>query len=431
MVFLEILTGSHSDIIYKIFKNILESIRMSFRKYATLFVISILIIIHACNPDDSPAIFDPTEVGASKPIIKSITPKDFALAAYDILTISGENFSPFTDSIKGNMVYFYTDPKQKLPGKIISATTNEIKVIPPNIGGKNVYMVVVVPDAYETVTYGPYELKYVNEKIKGTADEVVKVIAVDNNENVYEQTYPLSGNGSIYKITPEGEKTLFADLPFSQAGDMKFGNDGALYIQWNNNTNFYRIPAGGGQPELIMKFPKRMKYFDFGPNNTIYAGGAKSFSAGVYLTDMNMKLPVQVGDYTTVDIKALCVYNEYLYVADQGSGGKGIYRSKIKPDGTLDNKEVYFDWASVPAQYKNANINTIIIAKDGSIIVATTNNVDPIFKIKPDKTIEILYPGLLYSPATHLAWGKSEYFYQVRASDDPTKRGIYKIYFRN
>lgn len=405
---------------------------MSFRKYVTLFFISIFIIInYACNPDDSPAIYDPTEVGANKPIIKSITPKDFALAAYDTVVITGENFSPYTDSLKGNMVYFYTDPKQKLSGKIITATTNEIRVIPPNIGGRNVYIVVVVPNAYETATYGPYELKYINEKIKGTADEVVKVITIDNNENVYEQTYPLSGNGSVYKITPEGEKALYADLPFSQAGDMKFGSDGSLYIQWNNNTNFYRIPPSGGVPELFMKFPKRMKYFDFGPNNTIYAGGAKSFSAGIYLTDINMKEPVQVGDYTSVDIRAVSVFNGYLYVADPGSGGKGIYRSKINPDGTLENKEVYFDWSFVPTQYKNANINTIIIANDGTIIVATTNNVNPIFKIKPDKNVEILYPGLLFSPATHIAWGKGEYFYQVRASDDPTKRGIYKIYYRN
>ncbi|HUT59641.1 MAG TPA: PEP-CTERM sorting domain-containing protein [Phycisphaerae bacterium] len=76
------------------------------------------------------------------------------------------------------------------------------------------------------------------------------------------------GRGAIYRIDPNGNRTLFADglcLPEFWAGDLVFGPDGAMYVADGGNDTVWRITPepgtlallGGGAMALLMRRRRR------------------------------------------------------------------------------------------------------------------------------------------------------------------------------
>lgn len=70
----------------------------------------------------------------------------------------------------------------------------------------------------------------------------VHSIAVDSNGDIYAGTAP---NGIIYKITPEGQATVWCQLPVHYVWDMAFDSKGNLYAATGESGIIYKITDYG------------------------------------------------------------------------------------------------------------------------------------------------------------------------------------------
>jgi hypothetical protein len=79
-------------------------------------------------------------------------------------------------------------------------------------------------------------------------------------------------------------------------------------------------------------------------------------------------------------------------VAATKDGIEGVWKIPIDANGDLGTEELYFDISNLRLQTK---INAIAFAEDGNLILGLDKGPDPILVVKPDKSYEELYPGVI------------------------------------
>ena len=387
------------------------------------FIIAVFII--SCDDVNTSSVFDEDANEGNTPVISSVEPAEFALAGYDEITISGDNFSEELDNIEGNKVYFNNEPAQ-----IISASKNEIKVISPVLGGDDFSIKVVVANALNFGEFAPYKLKLIAERISVIAViDNITAMAMDVDNNLY--IHLLTDN--VYKISSGGAREEYAQIPFPKASDMKYGKEDYLYILRSNNQTLYRIPPGGGDAEEYITFTNRMRGFDFDQQQNIYAVGTRT-GAHVYTNSGSFK---ESNSFNGLDVWEVKTHGEYLYVAARGSGG-GIFRAQIvSSDGDLGIEEEVFNWNDA-IQFSDKDILGFGISAEGDIIVTTSNTPDPILKISAEGVPTPLYEGVLIPeevssvPVTNIVWGNGDSFFVSRYntnSDSTASNGVYKVFY--
>jgi hypothetical protein len=405
-----------------IWRNVMPS--KKFTSYISAIFLLQLIFIASCSEDSPTNIYDPNNSGAAAPVILSVDPADFAIAGLSEIKLIGENFSPSTDSLTGNVVYF-----DNRKGEVLSATATEIVVVPPNITGDSVTIQVVVPGAYNTAEHSPYELKVLVEQLTAfNPTEDVYAVALDLDENLYAHVRE-GGTGIIYQVSPTGEKVAYGTVPFPAASDMKYGPNGYLYCQRSTSDNFYRIAPGGGDAEIFVTLSARVRYFDFDQNLNAFLGGNGS---GIFCVKPSGDNSL-VGDYGDFDIKSVRVFEGYVYVSAiyEGSNSafpsSGIFRSEItSADGDLGDVEVVYDWNN-SGGFAGVDVGSLTFSVDGDMLVGTENS-DPVLVIHADGSSETLYSGFLGPEAAQLVWGNGDYLYQNRDDRDDFLKGVYKIF---
>jgi len=393
---------------------------------------SLLFIISGCeNKITYEPVWDPDKEGAPTPVIYSIQP-DSAYGGIIEISISGENFVPEIDQ---NFIYFGRNS-----AIVKTASANQITVIRPINLSDTVTIHLSVRDAYQSAKFGPYKLE---EGVVDVGKELGRVysIAIDSDENLYVHR---KSDKKIYKITPDGvqsEYGTFSEAKTSSA--MRMGPGGYLYLQRSTDTGsgfkrLYKIAPEGGEAERFVKLSREVKSFDFDQNGNIYSGGINS---GMFVIHSD-KTFEKVGNYLDFDIRAVRVFEGYVYVAGVYSGTdtllspdntvviavpaeRGIWKSQILNDGSLGATEPVFDWAN-SGSFSASEINDITFLEDGDIYVAT-NNSDPILIIHSDGAIETLYEGLLSSPATHVVWGNGNYIYINRYGENDDVSGVDRV----
>lgn len=389
--------------------------KITFSKTLFALINVSLLYFYSCSQDEPSLVYDPNRGGNPAPVISSIEP-DSAYGARDTIIITGQNFSTSLNTNNGNHVYF-----DNIPGQIISASQNQLLVIPPYMGNDASVIKIDVPGAYAIGSFSPYKVKLLNPKIRGLANsDVVLTFTIDQSGNIYAVLDQQEGTSRpIVKVTPDGIKSDFGTFPYSLASDMKVGPDGSLYIQRYNNTKLYKYLSGGGNIQDSITIPRQVKYFDIDDNLNIYLGG--TFNNGeLYAADFSGNSKV-VGNYRNVKITAVRVFDGYVYVADTVTGT--IWRNQIiSAVGDLGNNESYFTHPDLIG-----NINSIEFSNDGDLLIGT-NNEDPIMIVHPDKTIKILYASYLVSPANKIIWGSGLEFYQSSRASVPDG-GIYKVFY--
>lgn len=372
-----------------------------------LFAVCLALLLPlSCTNDDPAVIFDPNDKGTAAPVISAVEPAGEAVAGVSRITIRGSHFSPV---IAENAVFFGTDP-----AKVVVASETELRVIPANKPGENLTIRVSVQKSFVIAEFAPYKLQPITTQYGNFINiQRIRSIAVDDNENVY-----ISPPRAVIKIDPNLDFTQYGTLPFVSAASMRWGPGGYLYVQRNNNDRLYRMPPGGGDAELLLRFPERVFFFDFDENGNIYNGG----KLGLFLLQKDSTEAIITGQYADDDIIAIRVFDGYVYVAAMGDAQSGVWRNQILDDqGALGDRELYFDWASADSSFSPVDINDITFAEDGDLVIASdkrpqnpddpTSMVNPILIVHPDGGTENLYEGLLKFPVENFVWGNDQFVY--------------------
>jgi hypothetical protein len=135
--------------------------------------------------------------------------------------------------------------------------------------------------------------------------------------------------------------------------------------------------------------------------------------------------------YDSINIRAVRVYEGYLYVAGKFTGNnpaipaQAIWRNEItSADGDLGPNEVYYNWETGP--YPNSDITTITFSSDGDAYIGTDGE-EVIVILNPDGSIEPLYPGVLFPETYYLTWSDGIFLYANRRSSTPKDKAILMI----
>ncbi|MGH7596749.1 MAG: IPT/TIG domain-containing protein [bacterium] len=394
--------------------------RINFKNCLSLLLYQLLILVSACSYDEAPLVFDPNAQSNAAPMISRVEPQSAAFAGFTEIRIVGDNFSTRTAD---NVVYFGNEKAQ-----IISVAKTEIKVIPPNLIAENLAIKVVVAGAVTIAEFKPYNLKSISVEYGNFTDlDLVYALAVDANENVYADLRGVGVVSIVLKITPQGDKTEFGRTNFPQAIEMHVGPGGELYLH-RSLGNLFKIGAGGGDSQPFSTLPSRTFAFDFDANGNIFAAGNRS---GAFMVNAS-GAPANTGRFPAYDVRALRVFNGYVYVAalylgtDPVIPKSGIWRSQIlSAAGNLGNEELVFDWAN-SGEFAGARFFALTFSQDGEIYVGT-NHTDPILRIRTDGSSEAVYKGLLKPDAAHLVWGNGDFLYMNRGSTVASNRRVLRI----
>lgn len=378
------------------------------KRLTAVMMLFVAITFVGCEKE-YPSIWDPDQEYRPNPVISSVEPVEGTFAVIGEVTIRGENFSPVKEE---NHVYF--DGNR---ATMLSATETELRVLTPDIAGDSLEIKVRVDGAILFAEYYPYKLALVSVEYGGFGDlDDAYGIACDIDGNLY---VSLVGK-RIVKITPDGEQHDYATTSFEKASAMKVGPGGYLYFV-NILSFMFRVPPGGGTDELFARLPGGVFDLDFGPSGNIYSGGSGN---AIYRVRPDASNEV-AADYPSVDIKAVRVFDGYVYVGGKDDTGQQyIWRNEIISADELGPKEVYFNWSDEigPA----SDILSITFSACGDMYVGT-NAPEAIIIVHQDKSFEPLYPGALEPKSYALCWGIGTYLYVNRRSDDTAKKRIIRI----
>ena len=378
------------------------------KKVATITVILFIatVFFEGCKKE-YPSIWNPNQQYRPNPVITRVEP-DSTFAVIGIVTITGENFSSSKDS---DYVYF-----DGVEGTVLSATDTQLIVQAPNIAGDSLRIKVRVVGALLFGEYYPYKLLYAAIEYGGFSDvDDAYGVACDKDENLY---VSLSGK-KIVKVTPNGERQDYAETSFDHASGMKMGPGGYIYYV-NILRYMFRVLPEGGKDELFATLPGGTYDLDFGPSGNIYCGG----SGGAIYRVRPDGSSEKAADYSSISIKAVRVFNGYVYVGGDSTGHQCIWRNQIISADSLGPKELYFDWSNEIGP--TSKVLSITFATDGDMYVGT-DATEAIIIVHPDGSHEPLYPGALEPRSYALCWGNGQYLYVNRRSDDPAKRRIIRI----
>ncbi len=383
-------------------------------KILNLFFAIGLLFLLSCAEDPAPTLMDLPPGGQPAPIINSVEPQDVGLAGVTVLTISGSNFAPGIDSVS---VTF-----NGTKGTILSVTNNEIKVQAPNVVGDTVKIKVA---SYKSENFS----NVVNYKLL-TASEEYFAFDPNNGQIPYAFVFNNGGdmlvaidNSGIKKITPEKVLSDYMPKGNAQKWDcLKFGPNFELYGSRTINA-IWKLVEGvaPSSPWISLTAGVFAKDIEFDSNNNLWVVGPAN---RVLRIDQNKVVTTFTVNGT---YKSARVFNNALYIAGNNGTTEGVWKIPILLNGDLDlaNQELYFNlWQSFAGKTALA----ITFSVDGDLIIGTDRDPDPLIVVHPDKSSEILYPGIIQAgKAFYLNWpsNSNSLYFTREVKKDAANKIIY------
>jgi len=389
--------------------NITGFMKINF--FITMLILVALLSVGCSDNETTPSLYDPNKPIGATPTIVALTPAGSALAGVAEITITGTNFSAVKEE---NTVYF-----NGVTATVLDASPTQLKVKAPSTILEDISVRVAVYKVAEFSNVVTYDLIAAVEPVFEFKDfEVPNGLTTDAAGNLYMSFTFQGGTGGTKKLTPSGTLTEWAPR-----GSETFHTA----LKWYNNE----IYAARRQKVLfkVVSATKPATYvssstllgniydFDFDPDGNIWAGGNNTGAvAGIYsITPSKVikSFPFEA------DIKSVRIFKEinldlYVYIAARKDNEEAIFRAKIFSADSLGTIEKYFSLTEAfGIEYPAISVNAVTFAFDGDMVIGT-NMTDPVVILHPNKTHEILYPGLLSADATLFAWGPGNNLYYTR-----------------
>lgn len=375
-------------------------------KYLNITFLAVFLVT-GCNEDPNPGLDDLISPPTTPPSISTIEPSSGGLAGITVLTINGSNFS--SDQSK-NAVFF-----NGVKGEVLSATSTQLKVRPPNVISDSVQVkvsVFKVEDFSNIVIYklapATVEIFNFDPNNHGTPYG----ITVDVNENLYASlgpdkgTFKVDQQGNLSQWAPDGPESFFNSLTMGPSSTIYATRRVRGIIQVLENTTpatYVSYAAGVGGAAADTDFDQDLNLWAGANGNIISVTPAK----------------VVQGFPFDGNIAAIKIFDGAIYAIGTSNNEQFIWKVPIIGADNLGSPEVYLNFTStVDPQLK---LNDIAIAADGDIYLGTDAEKDPIYIIHPDKSFEKLYPGIINSSVYSLCWGNNNYLYMTRNASENLK----------
>ena len=300
------------------------------------------------------------------------------------------NISPNQED---NRIYF-----NGVRGEIESSTTTQIVVKAP----------LVISDTVN-IKVSTYQVEnFSNEFIYKLLAGYEEYYPFDPNNGQYPWaiTFDLAGNmlvslenrsvpvntslAGIKLVTPDKELQDFVPKGTETKWDaLRIFSNGDVYGS-KTNRGIWKMLEGitpANAPWAITPSGTFLKDFDFDQNVNLWAEGSNNFI-------FKIKQDLSVAQYPFVaQLRAVRVFQNYLYVAGLKSGIEGVWKIPIDANGDLGTEELYFD---LTANYPVVKTNAMTFSQDGDLFLGTNKNPDPVIIVKPGGTVsESLYPGVI------------------------------------
>lgn len=386
----------------------------TFNRYTQHFIglIFISVLFISCTDTSSNSLFDENyQSSRPNPIVSSISPSNEYIAGVGQIVISGENFSTNPSE---NFVYF-----GQSRGVILSSTSTEIVVRPPNTPSDNLEIKVSVLFAEKFSEPRAYALKPAISRVEGLENaDSPSAVSVGLNGNIYVYNAASGINEGIIQITPEGVRSVYVPPRAWRYSIAKIGPDGRMFmVRGGTFAIIYVAPAGGGVDGFFIRNNPasredigRVEDFDFDNNGNLWAGGLNAGTnlAGIYrvnalATTVNDAVASSVKFDFDADVRAVRYFNGSLYVGALKDGIKGVWRFPVLANSDLDIPELYF---TLPSTYVTSNITAITFAASGEMFVGTNSTSNsPILIVQPGGTDFVdFYPGVITPTVQSLFW---------------------------
>lgn len=379
----------------------------------------LIFFTFGCNPkDEVTSLWDSKNFGDQPaPVIDSIGALNGAsaqLAGVGQLRIYGKNFSADKSL---NTVQF--NDKQ---GTVLTSTPNSIDVQVPYLAKDTIMVRVAV---FKAVSYS-------NQKIWPLKDPLFTLstdkfqsprsLTPDVQGNIYASLVNETGvKQGIGKFDPTtGKYVSFLNattMPVAYWNGMKFGSDGSLYVV-GSQRRVAVIPPTGTAVNSFATFLASdgvtgLNDLDFDINKNIWTGG-NTTSNKIFSVSPSK---VITGFPFVGLVRAMRVYNGYLYVAARRDAEDKIYRMQINSATSLGAEEVYFDLTGKVTS--GTQVTSITFSADGYLYASLSAN-PGIIVISPNAaSFESFYPSVL-SPASvsvrysGLTWDNGNYIYAIQ-----------------
>lgn len=372
-------------------------------------LIATLSIMTGCEYDVAEPLWEQDYSNPPAPVITSVEPADVAPAGINTITIYGENFA---ESAEDNLVYF-----NNVKADIISAGSTEITVYRPNLVADSAEIKVVSNDALVVAKMGPYKLNPVMERFGSFVDNnELAAIVVDTDENVYAiQFSPLI----VYKVTPEGDKTILNDMGGIPYGAVMGPGDNIVIFQ--NKKQIFQMNTATGDSSVFAEVDKNVRFGDFDEYGNLYTAGQRS-DLFVVTSGNTTGDPIDV--YSRDTILWIRIFNGYVYLLvdirspDADNPELAIWRHEIlDATGSLGNRELVLNWTETePYLEMEAEPASFTFSADGSLYVGS-DYTSPVLMVSADGSQSPLYKDILPSAASDLVWGNMNYMYMILDSD--------------
>jgi hypothetical protein len=395
----------------------------TFARTTLLLVILVLglVLVSGCENPQTGSLYDPGATSPKpQPTITSISPQS-GLAGVTTITITGTNFSTTKEE---NSVLFDATAMQVLTATTTQLTVKAANLIKDSIG---IRVQVTGADLFSNKVLCKLEAAVAEFGKLDLLDEVWGT-TTDATGNVYVSLVTNGTGMGIKKFTAAGVKSDYAPSGgVTKWSSLKMGPGGELYLARILKA-IYKIPAGGGSPAVWAAFGNLGTVFDmdFDQSKTLWAGGNNASVYRILANKNVMAFPF------AANVRAVRVFGNYVYFGGlvTADNAEKVVRFKIVSSDSLGPQEDYFNLTTSPLGGGTKAIFAINFNTDGDMYLGT-DAADPIIIVHPDKTAEVLHPGVL-SPAMHIfASGVGSTLYAVKGTSASGAVGvsgkIYKI----
>ncbi len=381
----------------------------------------VFALLMGCDRTPTPSVFVENQpADRPDPVITSMTPKNEWLSGIGAITIHGNNFSTVLEE---NAVFF-----GGTPATILSASATELMVETPNVEGDSLEVKVSVLGALLFSNRVVYKLQSAIQDIGnyGAAGEKIFGIAIDADENIYLSIQPRR----IDRILADGTKedNFIKSTGGVKADNMRFGPGNDLYTLSKRNTIYRNASGNTNGSTWLSGLPDKEFDLDFDQNGNIYIAG-EGDSLTLVHPDKSFET---VAGYVGAFIKAVRLYNGYVYVAGTAADGQQmVWRNQINAPNQLGANQAVFNLTQELGE--NIEIFTMTFDENGDMYLGITGD-DPILIVHPDGSHEPLYPGIWLpegadrvDEAYDIVWGNDIFMYVVRRHVEKDDAGLETI----